>query len=349
MIDLYKHLSGIRFLKKNYAAKFLFIAFIGIHIPLIIIVLISITSFIDLDKSSILLITLFSTLAASGITLYLLNKLLIPLHLAKNALRIYRSDGRLPTLPTQFEDEAGILLKELQYSLEQLDYLIHEKKDIIRLLSQDIRSPYLQIYELARRIPAEQDPLLKTEWADQIKDITVSNLLVLQDILKLLEFEDTDEMTATKLDLNQLVYDTLKRLTPLAAEKSIHIDANIAHEPLFVNGSRLLLTEAITQLLQNAIKFSFRHNKIHLSTNCHNGMVRFSVKDQGLGIEESERKLIFQRFTLAKKRGTAGEYGLGTGLFLSQKIASKCKGRVEVTSEGKNLGSQFSLLIPGGK
>lgn len=346
MKDLYSHLSGFRFLKKNYAAKFLFIAFIGIHIPLIIIVLVSITSFIDLNKYSILLITLFATLLASGITLYLLNKLLIPLHQAKNALRIYRSDGTLPKLPTQFEDEAGILLKELQHSLEQLDYLIHEKKDIIRLLSQDIRSPYLQIYELARRIPAETDPLVKTEWADQIKEITVSNLLVLDDILKLLEFENGDEMPVTRLDLNQLVLETLHRLTPLAATKSIRIEETIAREPFYTIGSELLLTEAISQLFRNAIKFSFPNSSIRLGTDCRQEMIRFWVKDQGLGIEETEKKIIFQRFTLAKKRGTTGEYGLGTGLFLSQKIASKWKGRIEVASGGKNKGAEFSLFLP---
>ncbi|MDE3252785.1 MAG: HAMP domain-containing histidine kinase, partial [Bacteroidota bacterium] len=276
---------------------------------MIIIVLVSITSFINLDKSSILLITLFATLLASGITLYLLNKLLTPLHQAKNALRAYRSEGVLPDLPTQFEDEAGILLKELQYSLEQLDYLIHEKKDIIRLLSQDIRSPYQQIYELARRIPVETDPLLKNDGADQIKEITISNLLVLQDILKLLEFEEEGVMDHQQLDINDLVRETITRLSPAAAIKSISIKQDLAPEPVFVNGSRLLLTEAISQLLYNAIKFSFPNGVIRARTANLKEMIQLTVEDQGLGVEEAEKELIFQRFTLARKRGTSGEYG----------------------------------------
>lgn len=66
----------------------------------------------------------------------------MPLHKAKTALERYLTHQKLPNLPTQFEDEAGILLKQLQQTLEQQNQLLDEKKDTIQLLSHNVQLPF---------------------------------------------------------------------------------------------------------------------------------------------------------------------------------------------------------------
>lgn len=79
-------------------------------------------------------------LTASALTLYFLNQLLcLPLHKAKAAPERYLTHQELPNLPNQFEDKAGILLKQVQQTLEQQNQLLEKKKDAIRLLSHNVQ------------------------------------------------------------------------------------------------------------------------------------------------------------------------------------------------------------------
>jgi hypothetical protein len=79
MSNLYMGLSKLRLLRKNYSLKFLFIAFIGIHIPLITIVILIVTNNFIFNQNYIIISVLAATLGASNSTLYFLNKLLWPL------------------------------------------------------------------------------------------------------------------------------------------------------------------------------------------------------------------------------------------------------------------------------
>lgn len=183
MSHLYGKLSKLPFLRMRYSGKFLFVAFIGIHIPLIIIVLITVTGFFSFTKETMLTACLAATLAASALTLYFLNQLLWPLHKAKDALERYLTHQELPNLPTQFEDEAGILLKQLQQTLEQQNQLLDEKKDTIQLLSHNAQLPFEQFSQLSSQIIQETDLEKLHDHGRTIKDIAVKNLVTLHQVL----------------------------------------------------------------------------------------------------------------------------------------------------------------------
>ncbi len=187
MSHLYGKLSKLPFLRMRYSGKFLFVAFIGIHIPLIIIVLITVTGIFSFTKETMLTACLVATLAASALTLYFLNQLLWPLHKAKAALERYLTHQELPNLPTQFEDEAGILLKQLQQTLEQQNQLLDEKKDTIQLLSHNVQLPFEQFSQLSSQIIQETDLEKLHDHGRTIKDIAVKNLLSLHQVISYLK------------------------------------------------------------------------------------------------------------------------------------------------------------------
>jgi signal transduction histidine kinase len=345
MTNLYSALSKLRFLKRNYSLKFLFIAFIGIHIPLISIVIISITDIFSFNQTYILPATLIATLAATTLTLFLLNKLLWPLKQSKMALENYVGTREIPNLPIHFEDEAGVLMKELQRTIEHLDYLIDEKKDVITLLSHDIRTPFSQTLALSSLISQETEPKAMILHALTIKEISIKNLLVLNDILKLLKTDHIDESADSAVELNELLNDIIQTLSPSAFLKSITLNCQSAR-PLYVIANRVLLAEAISNLLNNAIKFSYPGSEIRIGLEERKGYVSISIKDNGMGISETDKTKIFKRFTSAGKTGTAGEHSSGVGLYLSKKIITKHKGHLSVTSEGKDKGSVFTVTLP---
>ncbi len=140
--SIYKRLNGITFLSKSYTFKFLFIAFLGIHIPLIGLIFFIIFKPTSISGGSIFILTLLLTLGASALTLLVLNSLLAPLKASKSALVAYLKERKLPDLPTNFQDEAGILMQKVQETIIKLNGLLEEKKDLIGLLSHDLRTPF---------------------------------------------------------------------------------------------------------------------------------------------------------------------------------------------------------------
>ncbi len=334
-------------MKASYSLKFLFIAFLGIHIPLIIIVLISLIGIFTFSNQSLILITLVATLVSSSLTLYFLKKLLWPLLEAKKALETYVTEKKLPELPVHFEDEAGILLRELQSTLEHLDYLIDEKKDITTLLSHDIRTPFNQFLALSSLIILETDKNLINEHARTIKEISVKNLSVLNDILKLLKTGKQDYDINSLVNLQELIHAACNNLATTANDKSIGFEFELTSD-IRVIANQTLLIEAIANLLNNAIKFSYPGGKINISLTKNNGVAVMQVKDHGIGIDETDKSKIFNRFTSFGRAGTQGEYSTGVGLYLTKNIILKHKGHISVASEGKNKGSVFTVILPLG-
>ena len=105
-LTLYAALSQISFLKKSYALKFLFVAFIGTHIPLLGLVGYFAFQPQTIEPMRIILVAVGLTLLAAGITLFVLHRLLNPLLQTKQALSNYISTKKLPNLPGMYTDEA---------------------------------------------------------------------------------------------------------------------------------------------------------------------------------------------------------------------------------------------------
>jgi signal transduction histidine kinase len=345
MSNLYVGLSKLRLLRKNYSLKFLFVAFIGIHIPLITIVILIVTNNFIFNQNYIIISVLAATLGASTLTLYFLNKLLWPLREAKNALGNYLSDKKLPALPIHFQDEAGQLLRELQHTIEHLDYLIGEKKDVITILSHDIRTPFNQVLGLSSMILLETDRNAINQHALTMKEISVKNLMVLNDILKLLKTDHLDDSENTQVELNELITMVNHHLSPTSKSKAIQVHIEDTR-PIQIFANKVLLTEAFTNVLSNAIKFSYPGGDIHITIEEKNSAALVRIRDYGIGITEDDKSKIFKRFTSAGKTGTAGEHSSGVGLYLSRKIITKSKGYLNVFSDGKGHGSTFTITLP---
>ena len=119
-------------LAKSYSGKFMLCAFLGTHVPLIALVLYLVfAASIDLRSSfGVLVIVLVATLFGTAATLYALYALLRPVSLASEALYEYLDSGKLPSLPTHFTDQAGRLMANVQYVVEQLDKDLRSLEEI---------------------------------------------------------------------------------------------------------------------------------------------------------------------------------------------------------------------------
>jgi PAS domain S-box-containing protein len=133
-----------------------------------------------------------------------------------------------------------------------------------------------------------------------------------------------------------------------AAGHTLTIDT--AEAPLLVVGDEVRLTQALTNLLNNATRYTDPGGDIRLSvgTERTNGVVELvmSVRDNGRGIAPELQDLIFGMFVQGEDKRTITGAGLGVGLALSKSIIELHQGRLEVKSAGVGQGSEFTIRIP---
>jgi signal transduction histidine kinase len=346
---LYQQLSGIRFLRKNYSLKFLFIAFLGIHIPLIgiIVYLVFFRTEDHISPLNIFMLTLVLTLSATAATLFVLNHLLSPIRLSKDTLVNFIQKNTRPNLPEMYLDEAGVLMQSVQYSLNRLQKMDDERNDLLSLLSHDLRTPLTQIISINRLLKTEKDMSRISEYTSMI-DYCVDNQLKLVEniflVLKLKDYEIKKD-DITPVSLKALVDKQVSLMETKLSDKKLTILTSVP-DTIMVEVKTVLFERVIFNLLINAIKFSYVGGEISITASQEHDRINMKVADNGMGFHPQQAEELFKRFTPAGKKGTSGEPSEGLGLYLSRKITEQHKGSVTAASNGPNQGATFTVTLP---
>ena len=167
-------------------------------------------------------------------------------------------------------------------------------------------------------------------------------------IYKILDFDalEGNRMFANteKIDINQLMELLIENFKPSAHEKEIelHLDIKASYG---LNTDYLFLTQIMENLISNAIKFSERGTKVEVEVLSKNDNIIFTVKDQGPGLTEQDKKLAFTKYQKLSAKPTHGEPSTGLGLSIVKKYVNLLGGKVWIESELKK-GSTFYVSLP---
>jgi len=152
------------------------------------------------------------------------------------------------------------------------------------------------------------------------------------------------EMRKEWFDLNELVQSIVDRLKGMIAEKGIVLREEY-HEPLEFFGDQGFIDQAISNLLDNAIKYTPRGGVISIRTSCINSSILVAVSDSGPGIPREEQEKVFQRFYRLDRARSRASGGAGLGLSITQWIIESHGGKITLESaEGR--GTTFLLAFP---
>ena len=147
------------------------------------------------------------------------------------------------------------------------------------------------------------------------------------------------------VDLVDVVRRALETATP-AIEASRHaLELHLPHQPLVVDGDANRLAQVLTNILNNAARYTPENGRIAVRARADNGWAIVKVRDSGRGIEPAMLESIFSMFVQGAPVKRAGE-GLGIGLALARKLTELHGGSLEAWSEGPNKGSEFTLRLP---
>lgn len=345
-LSLYTALSKISFLKNSYALKFLFVAFIGTHIPLLGIIGFFAFQSLPVDGTTTILVALGLTLVATGITLFVLNRLLEPLMRTQEALSNYVCRKELPTLPLKYSDEAGKLMKYTHQTVHKLHEHIEEKTDLASMLSHDLRTPLTQCLGIFEAIKAEEDKSQINMLCDTMMAEGKKHLGFLERVLRSLraEYNELDDSADETIEAKLLCAEAIKTSECQAIKKGVKISLEMQTDSK-VSANKEKAEMALKNLINNAIKFSHRGGTVIVRATEENEGIRISVIDQGIGFDEKRAKMLFTKFTTGET-GTEGEESTGFGLYSAKRNIESQGGRVFGKSPGLGKGAQFDLLLP---
>jgi signal transduction histidine kinase len=145
-------------------------------------------------------------------------------------------------------------------------------------------------------------------------------------------------ITKEEVDLSDVARNCVHDFTIRFPQRQLQ--DSIANE-IYIEGDFLLLQMAINNLIDNAIKYSPKETVIIISLYLEAKQIKLSVKDEGKGIEDSEKKKVFDKFYRVGK-ATKGAKGTGLGLYLTKKIAQQHKANISVT-DNNPTGSNFTI------
>jgi two-component system, OmpR family, phosphate regulon sensor histidine kinase PhoR len=229
-------------------------------------------------------------------------------------------------------------------NLKHLDTL---KKELVANVSHELRTPVTTIKGFIEtlRDGAIKDPKNAERFLNIIsKHIDRLNMLI-DDLLILSKLEESpDEIKFEEERINPLLKSVAEDFEFKAEEKKIDIDIK-CDDNLTAKINKHLIEQAISNLLDNAIKYSDRKTKIEIGAYDKNGMVNIYVEDEGYGIAEEHLPRLFERFYRVDKARTRDEGGTGLGLAIVKHIVNTMSGTIDVESTpGK--GTIFTIKIP---
>ncbi len=149
-----------------------------------------------------------------------------------------------------------------------------------------------------------------------------------------------------RVKLDDVIQTVIESSRPHVEEANHHLNVEIPEEPIYLHADPNRLAQALSNLLNNAAKFTPDGGRIWLTAEQQNGEVSISIKDTGIGIPNDMLEQIFEMFTQIDRRESKSQVGLGLGLTLVKSLIELHGGRITVTSDGLGQGSTFTVHLP---
>jgi signal transduction histidine kinase/ActR/RegA family two-component response regulator len=246
-------------------------------------------------------------------------------------------------------DEVQLRTRALEASDAALREADRRKDEFLATLAHELRNPLAPIRNAAELLRLHAADERQRERAREIISRQVKRMaLLLDDLL------DVSRITRQHLVLKKehvslaaVVSTAIETARPLIDTKQHSLQVSLPPEPIELEADPLRLSQAISNLLNNAAKYTDPHGLIRLSAELTAGELRIAVSDSGIGIDPKVLPTIFQMFTQVDSPIDRTEGGLGIGLALVRGLVELHGGTVDAVSAGAGQGSTFSIRLPG--
>ena len=287
-----------------------------------------------------------------ALLLSLLLAYLLPRPLKKLNRQLVRvSEGHLDE---QIELEGGTEITDLKETfnriLRKIQLLESSRQEFVSNVSHELKTPITSMKVLADSLVAQAEQgevpneLYREFMTDIAEEIDRENKII-TDLLSLVKMDKkSSDINIKETNINDLIELILKRLRPIAAKNNINLVLE-SFKPIIAQVDETKLTLALSNLVENGIKYNRENGWVHVSLNVDNNFFYVKVEDSGIGIPEADQEHIFERFYRVDKSHSREIGGTGLGLAITRSAVLMHHGAVRVYSK-EGEGTTFTVRIP---
>jgi PAS domain S-box-containing protein len=220
------------------------------------------------------------------------------------------------------------------------------KSEFVATVSHDLRAPLTFMRGYATMLPMVGSLNDKQkEFTDKIVIGIEQMTKLIDDLLDLGRIEAGVGLAREACRVDEIVNGIVENLRPQMANKGLTLNIDLPANLPLLSGDPTLLRQAITNLMDNAIKYTPSGGQVDVRVSAEHETFRVSVSDSGLGIAPADQTHLFEKFFRVKQRGSSQVKGSGLGLAIVKSIVERHGGKVWVDSKlGK--GSTFFIELP---
>lgn len=231
--------------------------------------------------------------------------------------------------------------------LGRMKILDDSRQEFVSNVSHELKTPLTSMKVLADSLLMQEDvpaELYKEFMEDITEEIERENKII-NDLLSLVKMDKkSSDLNIKAENINELVERILKRLRPIAAQQNVEVLFE-SFRPITAEVDEVKFTLAITNLVENAIKYNREEGSVQVSLNADHKYFYVKVADTGIGIPQEDLDHIFERFYRVDKSHSREIGGTGLGLAIARNAVIMHRGAVKVHSE-EDVGTTFTVRIP---
>jgi signal transduction histidine kinase/CheY-like chemotaxis protein len=244
-------------------------------------------------------------------------------------------------------EEVTLRLAQKRAALERAD---RAKDELLSMLAHELRNPLGTISNALQvlRMKGEGDDTWKRA-IDAAERQVLHQAVLIDDLLEASRVTRGQvELQCEELDLTELVRESVEGYRASLSEAGLALRLDLPAEPLRVRGDRLRLSQALSNLMDNAAKFTARGGRVTVRVKAAAAGKRaeVSVRDTGAGIPPEELPYVFEVFTQGDHSLDRSQGGLGVGLAVAKGLIDLHGGEMTARSGGAGQGSEFCFLLP---
>jgi CheY-like chemotaxis protein len=229
---------------------------------------------------------------------------------------------------------------------EQLAEASRRKDEFLAMLAHELRNPLAPIRnaaEMLRRQGHGQEPPALQMLDRQVAQMTrlIDDLLDVSRISR-----GKIELRKERLELTQVVKHSVEAVRPISQDLEQTLTIILPADPIYVYADAARLSQVVSNLLNNACKFTDRGGSIRLTVEREDSHAVIRVSDTGVGMAEDQLTRIFEMFTQIDTSLGRSHGGLGIGLTMVKTFVEMHDGTVEAHSDGMGKGSEFVVRLP---
>jgi len=230
--------------------------------------------------------------------------------------------------------------------LRRINQLEASRQEFVSNVSHELKTPLTSMKVLADSLLMNEDvPVeLYREFMENMSGEIDRENAIISDLLTLVKLDNSDsKLNISACSINEMLESTLKMVKPLAERKNIELI--LESRPVTADVDEVKLSMAISNLVENAIKYNNPEGWVHVSLNADQTYFYIKVQDNGFGIPKEAQEHVFDRFYRVDKARDRATGGTGLGLSITRSLILAHNGEIRLYSE-EGVGTTFSIQIP---